>query len=105
MKKEYPHAIGYRVVILPDKVEEKSAGGIVLPNKDVKLERAATTNGTIVDIGPMVEHGVKDLEPGSRVVYAKYAGKFVENPDDEDNDFVIVNDEDIISEMKEEGYE
>jgi len=105
MGKEYPHAIGYRVVVLPDKVEEVTEGGIILPEQMTKMGKAATTNGVLVGKGPLVEHGVKEIPVGTRVVYAKYAGKFVDNPDDESNPFAIMNDEDIIGELKEKSYE
>lgn len=105
MRKEYPHAVGYRVVILPDPVEETTQGGIVLPEQVTKLGKAATTKGVLLDKGPMVEHGVKEIPVGTRVVYAKYAGKLVDNPDDVNNPLAIMNDEDVIGELKEENYE
>lgn len=105
MRQEYPHAIGYRVVVLPDPVEETTEAGIVLPETVTKMGKAATTKGTLLQKGPMVEHGVKEIPIGARIAYAKYAGKFVDNPEDENNPFVIMNDEDVISELKEDNHE
>lgn len=95
---------GHRVLIKPEAVEEVSAGGIVLakPGQQAKLELMATERGTVIAVGPTCWHNYdKDspdwkpwCKPGDRVVFAKYAGKLIKNPDTEE-EFFIMNDEDI----------
>lgn len=97
-------AVSFRVVVKPDEVQEKSKGGIVLA-VDKKLERNAQVTGVIVDIGedvyaafkPMSQHA--GLKVGDRVFYAKYAGKWIENPDTGEN-LLVLNDEDIVAKVE-----
>lgn len=108
-------AIGHRVLIKPDPVK-KSQGGILLA-VDHKLEQGATTTGTIIEVGPDAFYDYKpDHIPvdrwkrwanvGDRVVYAKYAGRFIDTEEkDEHNDpvyVVVLNDIDIFAKIKEE---
>jgi len=92
---------GHRVMIKPDDVEKKTASGIVLP-VDEKKEKAATVIGTIVAIGPNAWRAFDDGLPwatiGDRVYYIKYAGKFV----GKEEEFIVVNDEDIIAVIRED---
>lgn len=100
-------AVGHRVLVKPDPVEKKSAGGLYLA-VDEKRERAASQKGTIVQVGPMAwknevyGYGIEGWEPwckpGDRVFFARYAGKFIRaNEDDPYSEevYVVLNDEDI----------
>lgn len=95
-------AIGWRIIIRPDPVEEKTQSGIVLA-VDKKIERNATTVGTIVDIGPDAFAAFKTslpfagLQIGDRVTYAKYSGKWV--ADENGEELLVVNDEDVVSKV------
>lgn len=91
-------ALGPRVIIFPDPVEEISKGGIVLA-RDERQAKAETSTGTIKEIGPLAWldpalGGEPWCEVGDRVVYAKYSGKFVIDPDDE-KEYVVINDDAI----------
>lgn len=92
-------AVGYKVIVLPLVVEEVSKGGIVLA-VDGRMERNAQTIGTIIDIGedvaaaykPKTEHW--GLKVGDKIWYAKYAGKWVKD-EENDREVLVINDEDI----------
>ena len=92
-------AVGYKVIVLPLVVEEVSKGGIVLA-VDGRMERNAQTIGTILDIGedvaaaykPKTEHW--GLKVGDKIWYAKYAGKWVKD-EENDREVLVINDEDI----------
>ena len=91
-------ALGNRVVILPDPVETTSESGIIL-TLDEKGERSLTTTGTVIDYGPAawldpIMGGKPWVERGDRVVYAKYSGKFFNDPED-GTEYVCVNDDAI----------
>jgi co-chaperonin GroES (HSP10) len=95
-------AIAHRIIIKPDPVEEVTSSGIVLATNK-KLEQGATVIGTIVDIGEDAWKAFKPrtayagLNIGDRVFYAKYAGKMIqEDPQNEDEIYLVVNDEDIV---------
>lgn len=88
-----------RVIVKPDPIEEVSAGGILIAQTDsyVRQEKSETSTGVIVDIGPAawldpVLGGEPCCEIGDRVVYAKYSGKFVTDPDDGE-EYSVINDD------------
>ena len=87
---------GFRVLIKPDSLVQKTASGIAVVVDD-KLYRNATTIGTIVGVGPTAWKGYDDGQPwakvGDRVYFAKYAGKKIE--DGSEDGLFIVNDEDV----------
>ena len=93
----------HRVLILPDKLEEKTTSGIIIQYD--KREEAAVEKGTVVLVGTTAykEFGTSAEEqgvvPGARVSYARYAGKTVM---DGDVKYVLLNDEDIVCVIKEE---
>jgi len=93
-------AILNRVIIKPDDVETVSEGGIIMGGANYERnEKAQCTTGTIVDFGPSawldpIMGGVPPVERGDRVVYAKYAGKFITNPEDGE-EYVVINDDAI----------
>lgn len=94
-------AVGNRVIVIPDPVEEVSKGGIVLAvNK--KQEEAYAHKGTVYDVGPsawvseLFGYGKSGWEPwcksGDRVYFSRYAGVLFR---DGEKLFRIVNDDDI----------
>lgn len=109
--------VGHRLMIDPDPVEleHKIAGGpSIILAKDERLYREATGSGTVVQIGPTAFVGFADSSPwcavGDRIIYARHAGKFVEDPEEIDpktkrpKEYYIINDEDVqvIIQKKEE---
>ena len=98
-------AIGFKLVVKPDPVIEKTKSGIIVAT-DKKLERNATTTGVVLDIGPEAFRAhnkaanFKDYVPwcqvGDRITYAKYAGKWVDG-ETEEEPVLILNDEDVTS--------
>ncbi len=64
-----------RVVIKPSEAEERTAGGIILP--DTAKEKPQ--EGTVVAVGPgkISENGTKvamEVKVGNKVLYGKYSG-------------------------------
>ena len=97
-------AVGYLVVVKPDPVKDKTASGIYLA-ADKKLERNATTIGTVVEVGPIAFKAYKPymcdwVEPGDRIAYVKYAGRFVPadpDKDDPDSELLVISDSDVVA--------
>ena len=92
-------ALGNRVIIKPDPIEQVSEGGIVFAQTKtfMREEKAATSTGTVVDYGPAawldpIMGGVPWVEKGDHVAYARYSGKFLTDPDD-DIEYVVINDD------------
>lgn len=94
-------AISYKIIVRVKEVAEKSKGGIIMA-VDKKMEKNAHTEGVIVDIGedafaaykPKTEYA--GLKVGDRVFYAKFAGKWIQDPETEEN-LLVINDEDIVA--------
>lgn len=91
-------ALGNRVILLPDPVEKETSSGIILA-VDERAEKSQTSSGTVVDFGPAAwldpaMGGEPWVDIGDKVIYAKYSGKFITNPEDGE-EYVVVNDDAI----------
>ena len=89
--------VGHTLMIKPEEIEKRTASGIYLA-KDEKLYREATMRGQVVQLGPNAFVGFADNKPwcsvGDNIVYARHSGKFVVDPETEE-EFYISNDEDV----------
>lgn len=102
---------GHRVVVRQEKYDEhdevfasaKRVGIEIVKDREVRYQ-ASVDKGTIVSIGPTAWAdfgGVDWAKIGDVVVFAKNAGKTVEDPEDKDTPYVVLNDEDIVAIIKE----
>lgn len=102
---------GHRLVVKQEKYDEhdevfaaaKRAGLEIVKDGQVRYQ-ASVDKGIIVAIGPTAWKdfgGVNWAEIGDSVVFAKNAGKTVEDPADKDTPYVVLNDEDIVAVIKE----
>ena len=85
--------LGDRVVIKPSAAEEKTAGGIILPDtvkeKPVEGTIVAAGPGKVADDGKLVKLEVK---VGDKVLYGKYSGTEVTINGEE---YLIMRESDI----------
>lgn len=115
---------GNRVVVKPDVIEEKTAGGIIIADTIATQHQMAQSTGVLVDVGPdafreyttvterlidgvwkPVERTVTGFskafaEIGDRVAFAKYGGLSVTGADGEE--YRILNDMDITARVTDE---
>lgn len=95
-----------RIMVKPVEIEttRKVEGSnieiaIAYGDKGEVRHKASRVEGTVVGIGPLAYKDIGDGTPpvqvGDFVVFAKYAGVFVTDPDT-DEDLVILNDEDVL---------
>ena len=86
-----------RVVVEPAAAEEKSSGGIILPDtaqeKPQQGTVVATGPGKVSDTGTLVEMSVKD---GDKILYGKYCGTEVNVAG---TDYIIMRESDILAIM------
>ena len=86
-----------RVVVEPAAAEEKSSGGIILPDtaqeKPQQGTVVATGPGKVSDSGTLVEMSVKD---GDKILYGKYSGTEVNVAG---TDYIIMRESDILAIM------
>lgn len=99
-----------RVLVKPDSVETKTAGGIILPDSVNEKKAMAMMKGTVVAIGETAwfeaEHDARNYgaefarpAPGARVLIGKYSGVEVTGLDGES--YRLMNDEDVIGRLEE----
>lgn len=103
----------HRILVRQDKLEDKDeafAAGARIPGFEVikderKREQAAIDTGVVVAIGATAfrDFGVESpIKVGDYVVYAKYGGKTMIDPEDK-TQYVALNDEDVIAIVTTEG--
>jgi co-chaperonin GroES (HSP10) len=76
---------GYNVLVAVDVLEEKTQGGIILPNAHKEREDSASERGRLVAVSPMAFKGGDWPEEvpqvGDEVLYQRYAGSEFEGRD------------------------
>jgi chaperonin GroES len=78
-----------RVVIKPAKAEEKTKGGIIIP--DTAKEKPQ--KGKVVAVGPGKDGNKPTVKKGDVVLYGKYAGQELQY---EGKDYLIMKEDDIL---------
>lgn len=85
--------LGDRVIVKPKAPEEKTKGGIILPDtaqeKPMEGEIVAVGSGKIGDDGKKIN---MELKVGDKVLYGKYSGTEVKINDGE---FLIMRESDV----------
>ena len=81
--------INDRVVVKPAPAEEKTSGGIIIP--DTAKEKPQ--RGEVVAVGPGKDGNAMTVAKGDIVLYGKYAGQEVTL---EGNDYLIMREDDIL---------
>lgn len=78
-----------RVIVFPDKAEEKTEGGIIIP--DTAKEKPS--KGVVMASGPGIKDMPNETKPGDIVRYGKFAGQEL---DHDGKDYVIMRESDIL---------
>lgn len=83
--------LGTRVIVEPKKVEEKTRGGIYLP----EAAQEKTTLGTVVAIS----EGIKEcpFKVGDTVMFEKYGTKELS---DDEKQYILIDVKDILAKME-----
>lgn len=87
--------IGDKIIVEPEKEEEKTKSGIVLP--DTAKEKPQ--KGKVIAVGPgkILDNGQRspmEVNEGDIVIYSKYAGTEIKI---EDKEYLILSDRDILA--------
>lgn len=94
-KKIQLQPLGDRVVIQREESEEKTAGGIVLP--DTAKEKPQRGKVISVGEGKLLDDGKRagvQVNPGDRVIFSSYAGDTFTIDDEE---FLLMREDDILA--------
>lgn len=100
---------GCRLLVKPFKVQEHDKvfeaarrAGIHIPELSERKEQANVDKGTVLQIGSKChEDYVGGLKEGDVIGFAKFGGKFIQDPGS-DEIFLIINDEDLVCIFKDD---
>jgi chaperonin GroES len=81
--------INDRVVVKPAPAEEKTKGGIIIP--DTAKEKPQ--RGEVIAVGPGKDGNLMTVQVGDIVLYGKYAGQELQHNGE---DFLIMREDDIL---------
>jgi chaperonin GroES len=91
--------LGDRVIVKPLEAEEKTKGGIVLP--DTAKEKPQEGEVVAVGKGRKLDNGnvqALDVKVGDRILYGKYSGSEISTKDGQE--YLIMKEEDILAVVK-----
>jgi len=94
-----PQPTGWRLLVMPFQVKEKSEGGIIIAQEALDRARAAVQVGYVLKLGPLC-YGDKERYPTGPwckekdwVIFARYAGSRMEI---EGGEIRMLNDDEIL---------
>lgn len=93
---------GYRILVEIPTKEEKTKGGIFIPQDVKKAEEIASLCGRVLQLGPLAYldsdkfDGSSWCKPGDYIVMAAYTGTRVRVPGDS-REFRLINDDSVIA--------
>lgn len=79
--------LGERIIVKPLKQEEKTEGGIFLPET---ANKEKPQQGNVIAVGP----DFKGVKKGDKVLFAKYAGTEVEI---ENEKYLVLGEDDVLA--------
>jgi chaperonin GroES len=88
--------VGWRILVKPKEVMEKSAGGIILSTEKTKeREQMSNTTGIVIAMGDQcyADEPTPWCAVGDKVIFAKYAGLLYKGKDGQQ--YRMINDKDV----------
>ena len=102
-KDKLPQPTGWRILVLPFRIKEKTKGGVLLGQETIERQQVASQCGSVLAMGP---HCYRDKErypdgPWCKVndwvVFARYAGSRIEI---EGGEVRLLNEDEILATVK-----
>ena len=102
-----PQTPGHRILIKPDTLEtvdpvfaSAKKAGFVIAEKTERDEASIIDTGTIVQLGATAydDYGGREnwCKVGDKVSYTRHGGRMISNPDNVEEKWLVLNDEDVI---------
>lgn len=99
---------GCRILVKPQKIQEYDKviasaikAGLVLPEQSDRKEQVNVDKGIVLQVGEKCHPDyLGTAKVGDLIGYAKFGGKFIQDPVDEEL-YLVINDEDVICIFKE----
>lgn len=98
---------GCKVLIEVDTVEAATSGGIFLPQSVRQAEQLKLTVGTVLRLGSDADIRLgpdRVCKEGTRIIFAKYGGFRLQDMDRK-RDFRLINDDDVLAVIGDEGID
>lgn len=97
-----PTVVGFRLLVKPITLDEHDpafarakAMGIEIAKQTERQEATIISSGTVVQVGPTSQFK-DEVKEGDRIDYVKHGGMFVHDPDDKENKWYVINDDDVL---------
>jgi chaperonin GroES len=99
-------AVGFRVIVAVEPVQEKTAGGIFLPTDTRDKEKLVQVRGRVVSIGSVAFDFARFPEgtapaPGDAVMFSKLAGYMFDGADGKE--YRLIHDQDVSAIIEEQA--
>ena len=98
-----PQPTGWRMLVLPFKMKEKTKGGIIMGQDTLEKQQVASQCGNVLAMGPDA-YGDKQRFPdgpwckvGDWVMFARYAGSRIKR---EGGEVRLLNDDEVLATIK-----
>ena len=102
-KDELPQPTGWRLIVLPFKMDEKTKGGIIMNESTLEKQQVASQCGNVLAMGPQC-YTDKERYPegpwckiGDWVIFARYAGSRIQI---EGGEIRLLNEDEILATIK-----
>jgi len=95
-----PQPTGWRIIVLPFKMDEKTKGGVVLAESTLERQQVASQCGLVLAMGPQCYKDTERYPTGpwckvnDWVVFARYAGSRIQI---EGGEIRLLNDDEILA--------
>ena len=102
-KAKLPQPTGWRLIVLPFKMDEKTKGGIIMNETTLEKQQVASQCGNVLAMGPQC-YTDKERYPegpwckvGDWVIFARYAGSRIQI---EGGEIRLLNEDEILATVK-----
>ena len=103
VKTKLPKPTGWRIIVLPFKMDEKTKGGIIMNESTLEKQQVASQCGNVLAMGPQC-YKDKERYPegpwskvGDWVIFARYAGSRIQI---EGGEIRLLNEDEILATIK-----
>tara|TARA_Y100001951_G_scaffold78889_1_gene66538 strand:- start:144 stop:593 length:450 start_codon:yes stop_codon:yes gene_type:complete len=102
-KDKLPQPTGWRILVLPFKIKEKTKGGVLLGQETIERQQVASQCGSVLAMGPHCYNDKERYPDGpwckvnDWVVFARYAGSRIEI---EGGEVRLLNEDEILATVK-----
>lgn len=91
MSKQVFKPLSNKIVVKRDKAEEKTQGGLYVPDTAQKKEN----KGTVIAVGPGKKDSPMEAKPGDRILFSSFSGTEIQGDDGET--YLVMQEDEILT--------